>query len=129
MAKYSYDPANIVEYGKDRMRFELGDTIVDLGEVTSPLCDEEYEAIIDSVKSWKRAKLKLLEAIVMKLSFEVDTSVSGLSYSLNQRAERWREMYKDLKKECSVSVPTGNMSAIYGKDEEHYFHTDMQANK
>ena len=26
---YNYDPAAVAEYGKDRMRFELGDTRVD----------------------------------------------------------------------------------------------------
>ncbi len=33
MAKgtYTYEPANILNYGKDRMRFELGDTMVEGG--------------------------------------------------------------------------------------------------
>lgn len=124
---YTYDPTKIAEEGKDRMRFELGDTVVDGGAITSPLCDEEYTAIIASKKSWKRAKLALLEAIMMKLSYEVTTSVDGLSYSLSDRANRWREMYKDLKKELS-GVPTVNSSAIYGKNEPHYFHENMQAN-
>ena len=83
---YTYDPAKITENGVDRMRFELGDTVIDNGPMTSPLCNEEYEAIISSSKNWKRAKLKLLEAIMMKLSYEVDTSVGGLSYSLGQMA-------------------------------------------
>lgn len=125
---YSYDPTKIAEEGKDRMRFELGDTVVDGAEITSPLCDEEYTTIINSKKSWKRAKLALLEAIMMKLSYEVNTSVDGLSYSLSDRANRWREMYDKLKKELSCGVPTGNKSAIYGKDEPHYFHNNMQAN-
>lgn len=125
---YTYDPTKIAEEGKDRMRFELGDTVIAGGATTSPLCDEEYNAIINSKKSWKRAKLALLEAIMMKLSYEVNTSVDGLSYSLSDRANRWREMYDKLKKELSSGVPTVNKSAIYGKDEPHYFHNNMQAN-
>lgn len=126
---YTYNPTMITISGKDKMRFELGDTVVSGGAMTSPLCDEEYEAIIKSNKSWKRAKLELLKAIKMKLSYEVTTSMDGLSYSLSDRAERWREMYKELKKELqTAALPIGNASAIYGMDEPHYFHKDMQSN-
>lgn len=128
MASYTYDPLMITESGKDQMRFELGDTVLDGGPMTSPLCDEEYIAIISSVRNWKRAKFKLLEAIMMKLSYEVNTSVDGLSYSFSDRANRWREMHKELKKELQTGVPTANLSAIYGKDEPHYFHRDMHKN-
>lgn len=128
MTTYTYDPTLISEDGKDRMRFELGDTVIEGGPMTSPLCDEEYEAVITDSKSWKRAKLRLLEAIVMKLSYEVNTSIDGLSYSLSDRANRWREMLKELKKELSSGVPMANLSAIYGKDEAHYFHRDLHAN-
>lgn len=126
---YTYDPTAITVLGKDKMRFELGDTVLDGGPMTSPLCDEEYEAIIGSTKSWKKAKLELLKAIVMKLSYEVNTSMDGLSYSLSDRSNRWREMYKELKKELETpAIPTGNMNAIYGIDEPHYFRTDLHAN-
>lgn len=125
---YTYDPTKIAAEGKDRMRFELGDTVVDGKEITSPLCDEEYEAIISSHKTWKRAKLALLEAIMMKLSYEVNTSVDGLSYSLSDRANRWKDMYNELKKEVYVSVPTGANGAYYRKNEPHYFHNNMQTN-
>lgn len=27
---YNYDPTAVAEYGKDRMRFELGDTMVEV---------------------------------------------------------------------------------------------------
>lgn len=128
MGTYSYNPNNITKNGVDRMRFELGDTIVDIGEVTSPLSNEEYNAMITMYPNWKKAKLECLKAIVMKLSYEVDTSTEGLSYSLNQRAERWREMLKEAKKELSYGVPTCNPAAIYGRDEPHYFRADLHAN-
>ena len=60
MGKYTYEPALIGEYGKDRMRFELGDTMVQDGKLTCALCDEEYITLLDGVKSvkeWKKAKL------------------------------------------------------------------------
>ena len=40
---YNYDPAAVAVYGKDRMRFELGDTMVEGGPDTTALTDEEIE--------------------------------------------------------------------------------------
>lgn len=129
MATYSYDPTKITEGGLDQMRFELGDTVVDIEGVSSPLCDEEYTAILDKYgQLWRKAKLKCLEAIVMKFSYEVNTSVGGLSYSLDQRFERWKKMYDAAKKEEAAmgGLPlVGCPDAISG---EPYFYNDMQAN-
>ena len=133
MPSYSYDPSQITEGGMDQMRFELGDTVVDLDKITSPLCDEEYHAIIKKYgKNWRKAKLKCLEAIVMKLSYEVDTSLDGLSYSLNQRYERWKKMYDDAKKEdraiCGVPV-AGDPGSLMPHGGTPYFYNDMQCNR
>ena len=129
MATYSYDPTKITDNGVDQMRFELGDTVVDIEGVSSPLCDEEYTAILDKYgQSWRKAKLKCLEAIVMKFSYEVNTSVGGLSYSLDQRFERWKKMYDAAKKEEAAmgGLPlVGCPDAISGAP---YFYNDMQAN-
>ena len=58
---YTYDPAKISENGKDRMRFELGDTMVDGGSETTALTDEEITAILGMYPNrWKRAKLALV---------------------------------------------------------------------
>lgn len=130
---YSYDPTKITEGGRDQMRFELGDTVVDMEGIASPLCDEEYDAILNKYgTSWKKAKLKCLEAIVMKLAYEVDTSVSGLSYSLSSRYERWKAMYDDAKKGVAAmaSLPrVGNPGSLMPHDGTPYFYNDMQANR
>ena len=130
---YTYDPTRITEQGLDQMRFELGDTVVDMEGISSPLCDEEYNAILAAHgASWRRAKLKCLEAIVMKLSFEVDTSVGGLSYSLSQRYERWKEMLAAAKKEAAaiytVPIP-GDPGSLSPSGGTPYFYNDMQANR
>lgn len=126
---YEYKPEMCMDGSINQMRFELGDTVTEIGPLSAALCDEEYSAIIKSCKSWKAAKLKCLEAIMMKMSYEVDTGVDGLSYGFNQRADRWRAMYDDLKKELSLtSVPdglNGMPSPVCG---EHYFHADMHCN-
>lgn len=134
MANYTYDPTKITDGGLDQMRFELGDTVVDMDGITSPLCDEEYTAIIGKYGSnWKIAKLKCLEAIVFKLAYEVDTSIGGLSYSLNQRFERWKKMLEEDKKIVAgiAGVPVagdpGSLSPC-GLTPTPYYHNDMQAN-
>lgn len=133
MFNYTYDPSKITDGGMDQMRFELGDTVVDMEGVTSPLCDEEYNAILRKYGSnWRKAKLKCLEAIVMKLSFEVDTSVGGLSYQLSERFERWKKMLDEAKKEAAAiaSVPrAGNPGSLMPHGGTPYFYNDMQANK
>lgn len=130
---YSYDPTKITEGGRDQMRFELGDTVVDMEGIASPLCDEEYDAILNKYgTNWKKAKLKCLEAIVMKLAYEVDTSVSGLSYSLSSRYERWKAMYEDAKKGVAAmaSLPrVGYPGSLMPHDGTPYFYNDMQANR
>ena len=132
MPTYTYDPTKITEGGVDQMRFELGDTVTDMEGITSPLCNEEYEAILKKYgSSWRKAKFRCLEAIVMKLSFEVDTSVGGLSYSLSQRYERWKKMYDDAKKEqiALASVPrAGDPGSLMPHGRTPYFYNDMQAN-
>lgn len=132
MPSFTYDPTKITDNGLDQMRFELGDTVVDMGAITSPLCDEEYTAIIGKYgKSWRTAKLKCLEAIVMKLSYEVNTSIDGLSYSLEARAERWKKMLDDAKKEARAvaGVPVaGCKESLMPHGGTPYFYNDMQAN-
>lgn len=126
---YSYDPAQIYDGGLNQMRFELQDNIMEGGAVTTALCDEEYKTIIEHEKSWKRAKLKCLKAIIMKFAYEVNTSTDGLSYSLSERYERWKAMYDSLKKETIVAVPTCNPSALSSPPgRPPYFYEDMHTN-
>lgn len=133
MATYSYDPTKITEGGFDQMRFELGDTVIDMENMTSPLCDEEYSAIIAKYgKSWKRAKYECLNAICMKLAYEVNTSVGGLSYSLSERYERFSKLKDAAKKELAGlhGVPrAGNPGSLMPHDGTPYFYNDMQANR
>ncbi len=132
MATYSYDPTKITEGGVDQMRFELGDTVVETGGISSPLCDEEYSAIIGKYgKNWRMAKYKCLEAICMKLAYEVNTSVGGLSYSLSERYNRWEKMKDDAKKEIAAihGVPVaGNPASLSPHGGTPYFYNDLHAN-
>ena len=133
MRSFTYDPTLITAGGVDQMRFELGDTVVDMAGIASPLCDEEYAAILDKYKNWRLAKLKCLEAIVMKMSYEVNTSVGGLSYSLDQRYERWKKLLEEDKKimDGIAGVPVAgdpNSLIPHGLTPTPYYHDDMQAN-
>lgn len=132
MPTWSYDPTKITDGGVDQMRFELGDTVCDMDGISSPLCNEEYEAILAKYgNNWRRAKVRCLEAIVMKLAYEVNTSVGGLSYSLDQRFERWKKMLDEEKKKLSAlhGLPRANEGSLMPAGGTPYFYNDMQANR
>lgn len=123
---YTYDPTKIKEKGKDRMRFELGDTMAEGGAETAALSDEEINAVLEMYPNkWKKAKLALVESICRRFSYEVDTDVGPLSLGLQARVEVWREMYKELKAELNYSVPSANPAAIGG---DAYFYKGMMDN-
>lgn len=104
--RYHYNPLGIAELGKDKMRFELGDTLVEMGEQSSALCDEEYEQMLLGVtaETWEAVKLEILSAILHKLSFQVDTKVDTLSYDFSARLAVWERMYLQLKKEIEEEI-------------------------
>lgn len=126
---YTYDTGKIKEFGKDRMRFELGDTMVEGLSDTTALTDEEILAAIGSYpKSWKRAKLMLLESLCRRFAYEVDTKTGPLWLYMQERAKLWRADYESLKKEVSAgpcSIPgTGNGAG----SRPPYFYAGMQHN-
>lgn len=129
-ANYNYDPAKIAEFGKDRMRFELGDTMVEGGSDTSALSDEEINAAIRAhPTSWKRAKLMLLESICHRFAYEVDTKTGPLSLSLNDRAKLWREDYATLKKEVMTECCKVPRFGKQSGGKPPYFYSGMQQNE
>lgn len=127
---YTYDPEKITEFGKDRMRFELGDTMVQGKSDTTALTDTEIQAALDSFpQSFKRAKLMLLESLYRRFSFEVDTKTGPLEFGNNERAKLWKKDYEDLKAEIEAetrSVPS-KVSGV--SDKPPYFYAGMQQNE
>lgn len=128
---YSYDPTKIRERGKDQMRFELGDTATEGGADTCALSDEEYCAILDGLKegqrAWVRAKLEALEAILFKLSYQVDTKIDVLQYGFSDRAERWQKLRDELQKQARASGSVPAMAASV-RGAPPYFHKEMKGN-
>ena len=96
--RYSYNPENITELGMDRMRFELGDTTFAPGELTAALSDAEYEAVISQHRSWKKAKLACLSAILMKYSHQTNMRVGPVSYDFAERVEIVRRLKGGIKR-------------------------------
>lgn len=127
---YSYDPAKIKEPGMDRMRFELGDTMVEGGPETSALADAEIEAVLEMhPKKWKQAKLALLESICRRFAYEPDTKTGPVSFSLGDRAKIWREDYEKLKKEAAMESCAVPASAAGGSGSPPYFYAGMHSNE
>lgn len=127
---YTYNPKKIKEYGKDRMRFELGDTMVEGGSDTTALTDDEIQAAVELYPgAWKRAKLMLLESICRRFAYEPDTKTGPLSLSLQGRAKTWRADYEALKQEVTLATTSVPLSVGKNGRGEAYFHTDMQKNE
>ena len=125
---YNYDPARIREPGRDRMRFELGDTMVEGGASTAALTNEEIEAALEIYPaSWKRAKLLLLENLCRKFAYQVDTKTGPLSFDFTERAKMWRKDYEALKAEVDIASPVPD-SMLEGFRKPPYFYTGMQRN-
>ena len=131
MASYTYEPDKIKEAGKDRMRFELGDTMVEGGAETSALTDEEINAALDMFPGkWKRSKLALLESICRRFAYEPDTKEGPLTFSFAGRAKLWRDDYKSLKKEVDaegVNIPQSFIGP--GCNKPPYFYAGMHHNR
>lgn len=136
---FTYDPSLIPTDPKDRMRFELGDTMVEGQAETCALCDEEYRAIIpekvDTDLKWKRAKLACLESIMRRFAYEPDTKVGPLSLSLGDRAKLWKQMYDDLKKDLDTAAVSADaiLSLVnhpdYGEPTKPYFWNGMMSHE
>ncbi|MCM1245501.1 MAG: hypothetical protein NC293_07650 [Roseburia sp.] len=127
---YTYDSKKIKEYGKDRMRFELGDTMIEGGSDTTALTDEEIQAAVELYPgAWKKAKLMLLESICRRFAYEVDTKTGPLSLSLQDRAKMWRADYEALKQEVTLASASVPLSVCENHGGNAYFHTDMQKNE
>ncbi len=127
-ANYTYNPAEVPEYGISRMRFELGDTMTEGKAQTAALSDEEIAAAIEvGSGSWKKAKLFLLESLCRRFAYEVDTKTGPLSLNLSDRAKAWREDYEKLKKEVKLESLTVPGCCAAG-DGEPYFYAGMQGN-
>lgn len=124
---FTYDPSQIKANGKDRMRFELGDTMVEGAADTCALTDEEINAVLELYSNrWKKAKVSLVESVCRRFSYEVDTKVGPLSLGLQSRAEAWKELYRELKAEFGdYSVPCLNSAITNGSP---YFYSGMMDN-
>lgn len=134
---YQYDPANIAGYTVDRMRLELGDTQIEGEESTAALCDEEYQGLIrlyynNNRGSWALAKFKCLEAIFMRLSYEADFEIGGMSVDLSKRFEHWRKLYLEQKKVFQgTALGSSGTPSMMGKNQAdggHYFYNGMLGN-
>ena len=127
---YTYEPGKIQEEGKDRMRFELGDTMTEGQADTTALSDEEIQAALDTYPgSWKRAKLMLLESLCRRFAYEVDTKTDSLWLYMQERAKLWREDYEKLKKEVSAESCSIPQFRNASQNKPPYFYTGMQRNE
>lgn len=105
---YTYEPGNITEYGKDRMRFELGDTMVEGLADTTALTDEEIQAAIDAYPNkWKRAKLMLLESLCRRFAYEVNTKTGHSQPGYERQGETLERRLRQAEKRSPGRIGVG----------------------
>ena len=128
MATYSYTPSSLNKNGKDKMRFELGDTQIDGGADTCALCDEEYEALIAEGKTWRESKIACLKAIVARFAMMVDFHAGGMSIEFSRRYDRYKAMLDDLEKKGQFITVNPASLGNGCADGGHYFRLGMLNN-
>lgn len=96
---FTFDPSAIDDRGLNQLRFELGDVFVDEPEKTAYLTDEEILTVLSSSATFKRAKFRLIESLLRRFSYEVDTKVADMDLKLHQRINAWEREFKRLKAE------------------------------
>lgn len=104
---YSYDPSLINDRALNQMRFELGDVFTLEPEKSAYLSDEEICAAIDGSRSWRRAKLRLVETLLRRFSYEVDTKIKEADWKLSQRVDEWEKLFNRLKAEVEAEELAG----------------------
>ena len=105
---FSYDPSLLADGGLNQLRFELGDVFVEEPSKSAYLSDETILAALESSRTFKRAKYKLIESLLRRFSYEVDTKVDSLDLKLHQRLDAWEREYKRLKAEVDGEDIAGN---------------------
>lgn len=110
MPHFSYDPSLINDGGINQMRFELGDVFTLEPDKETYLTDEEITAAIEGSTSWARAKLRLVDSLISRFSYEVDTRVDQVEWKLNQRVDEWQ----DLRKRLAAEVDAEDAGAAFG---------------
>lgn len=131
MLSYTYDPTKIASLGLDRMRFELGDVMVEGCADTAALSNEEILAVLQGRQTpehWKSAKLMLVESVCRRFAYEIDTKTDKLSLAYSERAKMWNKMYEELKAEVSVEDIHIPISVNENQGHKPYFYTGMMQN-
>lgn len=96
---FTFDPSAIDDRALNQLRFELGDVFVNEPEKTAYLSDEEILTVLSTSATFKRAKLRLIESLLRRFSYEVDTKVADMDLKLHQRIDAWEREFKRLKAE------------------------------
>lgn len=101
--------------GSTKCAFECGDVFVEEPEKTCYLSDETILAALESSRTFKRAKLKLIESLLRRFSYEVDTRVDSLDLKLHQRLDAWEREFKRLKLEIDGEDIASNSNLRAGR--------------
>jgi hypothetical protein len=128
---YSNNPATSL---RDRLRFDLGDTLA-----SDPLLqDEELDFCLSAESSYYGALARACESIAQRFSREASTKVGALSLDLVGRAKQWSDRAAEYRRRASAmhAPSVGGLSkseeaaALANPDRTGpYFRKDMMQNR
>ena len=105
---FSYNPSLVNDASLNQLRFELGDCLVEPEpEKTAYLTDEEILATLEGSKSFKHAKFRCVETLLMRFAYECDVEVREAKWQLSDRVDFWKDLHKRLKAELEAEDISG----------------------
>ena len=125
MPQFSYDPALSSDGGLNQMRFEIGDCLVAEPEKTAYLTDAEIREAIAISKSWRHAKLRLVESLLFRFAYEVDMEVREAKWQLSDRVDFWEKLRKRLKDEIDAEEAAAAFGFMASKSRPPIFRIGM----
>lgn len=123
----TYDPTLVDQNGRDRVRFELGDTDPEAAE----LQDEEIDALLNqSDLEWLPAAARGARVIHRRYARQATFSVGPVKFDNNARAKTWGELADQLEAQAGVGFEGAAMHAVpsaggLAGPEGNYFQTGM----
>lgn len=79
------------------------------------MSDEEILTTIKFAKSWKHAKLRLVESLLFRFSYETNTEIHEYKVDLTDRFKNWQDLYKRLKAEVEEEELASNAFGFASK--------------
>lgn len=117
---WNYTPANIGSSGLSFVRWRIGDT--SSGEQL--LEDAEIEGALAVYGDKFSAAAASAEAVASVFSRRADTTMGKLSIAHSQKAEAYRELAKEIRRDAKTQLAVGPWAAAHSESRKETYEED-----